>query len=99
MVVYTARIEVDDNASLADIADAQLSAKWTVENKETKADRMRKTPLAGKCGSCRWFSACPTWKAKSYGDCKNMDAPITVRWGRSRTQTCKKYESRGGKRG
>ena len=94
MIVYTARVEVPDNASLADIVDAQLSAKWTVEKKETKADRMCKTSLCGKCGSCRWFAACPTYRAKSYGDCKNPDAPITVRWGRSRTQTCQKYEAR-----
>ena len=97
MLVYTARVEVPDNASLADIVDAQLSAKWKCENKETKADRMRKTPMDKKCGSCRWFVLCPTWRAKSYGDCKNPDAEITVRWGRSRSQTCKKYEPKGKK--
>lgn len=94
MVVMTARIEVPDNAGYAEIEEAKIAAEWKVENKPTKADRMRKTKLGGKCGSCRWFAACHTQRAKSYGDCKNPDAPISVRWGRSRTQTCKKYEGR-----
>ena len=92
MKVYTARVEVPDSATLEDVVDAQLCAVWHLEEKETKADRMRRTNIEGKCATCRWFVPCITTKAKSYGDCKNWRANISVRYGRSRTQKCKAYE-------
>jgi len=92
MTVYTARIEVPDNATYSEIVDAQLCAVWQVETKVTKEDRMRKTNIEGKCATCKWFHPLIVDGAKSYGDCKNYDANITVRFGRSRTQTCKAYK-------
>lgn len=91
MIVMTARIEVPDNAGYADIEEAKIAAKWEVEEKGTKEERMRKTDLSGKCGSCRWFTECA---GTAHGDCKNLAAPISVRWNRGRTQTCSKHESR-----
>ena len=66
-----AEIEVPENACWQAIEDAKLKAEWRTVI--TVDDRMRKTNLEGKCGSCKYFApiTLALSTSKSYGDCLN----------------------------
>lgn len=62
-----AEVEVPENASWQQIEDAKLKAPW--RRVVTVDDRMRKTNLEGKCGSCKHFVPKPDLFSKCYGNC------------------------------
>lgn len=88
-------IEVPDNADFKTKLDAMASAaadesKWReVKSSEARRiERMMKTDLCRKCGSCKFFESTPHKANKSYGIChKGYVSP------RSRsTKACTLYE-------
>ena len=93
MIVYTAQIEVPDNATYAEIEEAKLAAEWKVKDKRTFVERMADTDIEGKCASCKWFVQCG-FRARTYGNCLNPNSAVKVKKGRARTQTCKAYQKR-----
>lgn len=62
-----AEIEVPENACWQAIEDAKLKAKW--HKVVSVDDRMRRTDLANKCGSCKHFTPKPFFNSKCYGEC------------------------------
>ena len=91
MIVWTARIEVPDDMPQLDVEERKLHAEWHIEEaKLSLAERMRKTDLEGKCGSCKYFELKPLLYSCVYGDCLNGHAGF-----RQRTvKACKDYERR-----
>jgi len=73
---------VPNNADLAAIQDAILSAKW--REVFTREDLMEKTNLEGKCGSCKYFKRDGS---KAYGYCGKG-----LNYRQRSTKACKKYE-------
>ena len=85
---YRAEIEVPEGACWQTIEDAKLRATW--QKVVTLDDRMRKTNLDGKCGSCKYFKP-KTFlisKTKCYGDCLKGRAGNRQR----SCKACKRYE-------
>ena len=81
---YKAEIEVPNNASWQTIEDAKIKAVWKLV--EPKEERMARTNLNNKCGSCKKF--CP-FDCSSYGTCERTHCLFRV----SRTRkACKDYE-------
>jgi len=81
---YKAVIEVPNNASWQTIEDAKIKAVWKLV--EPKEERMARTNLNNKCGSCKKF--CP-FDCSSYGTCERTHCLFRV----SRTRkACKDYE-------
>ena len=75
-------VYVDDNADFDEIMDACLRAKW--RRAYTLEDRMSRTDLSGKCGSCKHFNL--KEDSKTCGHCP-------MRGRRERTsRACKEYE-------
>lgn len=66
-----AEIEVPENSSWQTIEDAKLKAPW--RKVVSVDDRMRKTNLEGKCGTCKYFKpiTLALSTSKCYGDCLN----------------------------
>ena len=80
-----AEIEVPEGASWQTIEDAKIKAVWNTVI--TVDDRMRKTNLDNKCGSCKSFIPKPYFNSKCYGDC------LKGRRNRARySKACKLYE-------
>ena len=80
-----AEIEVPENSSWQTIEDAKLKAPWhrVISNDE----RMEKTDLCNKCGTCRHFCPKEFYRSKCYGDC------LKGRRNRARySKACKAYE-------
>ena len=62
MIILTKRIELPDNATWEDIEDAKITADrngWKREHTISQQERMLKTDLEGKCGSCKYFNLKP----------------------------------------
>lgn len=79
-MIYTAKIEVPNNASWQAIEDAKLKAEWKLQEKP------KQTNLNNKCGSCTKY--CP-FSYSSYGTCERGKYLFRV----SRTRkACKNYE-------
>ena len=81
-----AEIEIPENSSWQAIEDAQLKAPW--HRVITVDDRMRKTNLDGKCGSCVSFVPKPDLFSKCYGNCLKGRAGYKQRT----CKACKAYE-------
>ena len=64
---YRAEIEVPENASWQTIEDAKIKAPW--HKVVTKDDRMKRTDLCNKCGSCKYFVPIKFFNSKSCGNC------------------------------
>lgn len=64
-----AEVEVPENASWQQIEDAKLKAPW--RRVVTVDDRMRRTNLEGKCGSCKYFApiTLALSNSKCHGNC------------------------------
>ena len=62
-----AEIEVPEGACWQAIEDAKIKAVW--HTVVTVDDRMRRTDLGGKCGSCKFFKPKPDLFSKCYGEC------------------------------
>ena len=83
---YRAEIEVSDSATWAEIEEAKIGAKW--EEIYTLPDRMNRTDLTNKCGSCKYFEPCADFGFGSHGFCNKGRAP----WRPRSTPKCKDYE-------
>lgn len=84
-----AEIEVPDNADWRAIEDAKLKAEW--HRVYSVHDRMSRTDLTDKCGSCKHFVSRPFAGSKCSGDCL-MCHNNTYKY--RTTPKCKKYERR-----
>lgn len=82
MRVFTARVEMPENALAVDIEDALISAKWT-EHHETDLD--------DKCGSCKFFKPFESDSLKFHGECEAGRV-----WGARTRPKCKAYERKEG---
>ena len=81
---YRAEIEVPNNASWQTIEDAKIKAVW--KQIDPKEERMARTNINNKCGSCTKF--CP-FDYSSYGTCERGKYLFRV----SRTRkACTNYE-------
>ena len=91
MIILTKRIELPDNATWDMIEDAKITADrngWKREHTISQQERMLKTDLEGKCGSCKYFNLKPDLFSCCYGDCSKGRAGY-----RPRSQkACKAYE-------
>jgi hypothetical protein len=67
MPKYVAEIFVSDDTDWKTIEDAKLNAQW--RRIVTLEERMARTDLNGKCGSCMYFGECNLY-SKAYGECK-----------------------------
>lgn len=85
-MILRAEIRVPENASWQQIEDAKLKAPW--RRVVTVDDRMRRTNLDGKCGSCVHFVPKPDLFSKCYGNCLKGRAGYKQRTCRA----CKAYE-------
>lgn len=87
MAKYRAEIEVPDNASWQTIEDAKLCAVW--REIFSVSDRMARTDLTDKCGSCKHFCPYKRGNALAYGRClvKRMEKERSMK-------KCKLYERR-----
>ena len=81
-----AEIEVPENACWQTVEDAKIKAVW--HKVVTVDDRMRKTDLDGKCGSCKYFTLKPDLFSKCYGDCGKGRRGYKQR----SNKACKAYE-------
>ena len=86
---YKAEIEVPESATWAELEEAKIGAKW--EAVYTLPDRMKRTSLEGKCGSCKYFELSPETFNGSHGFCTNGREP----WRPRTTPACKGYEREG----
>lgn len=67
-----AEIYVSEDADWQEIEDAKLKAEW--KRITTKEERMAKTDLTDKCGSCTAFCHKEVFDGKTaYGRCKVKD--------------------------
>ena len=83
-MIQRAEIRVPDNATWQQIEDAKIKAEWKII--DPKEERMQRTNLDGKCGSCTKY--CP-FDYSSYGTCNREKYLYRV----SRTRKgCTKYE-------
>lgn len=91
MIILEKRIELPDNATYEDIEDAKITADrngWTRKHTASVEERMLKTDLEGKCGSCKYFHLRPDLFSCCYGDCEKG-----LKGYRQRTiKACKWYE-------
>ena len=62
-----AEIQVSENATWQEIEEAKLAAQWHVV--VDVKDRMSRTNLEGKCGTCKHFVLKPDLFSKCYGNC------------------------------
>lgn len=83
-----AEIEIPDDADYLTIEDAKLSAEWKEIYSQT--DRMNRTCLEGKCGSCKYFISRKYGNCLSYGDCTNGRKNYRAR----SNPACSDYERR-----
>ena len=94
-----AEIDLPDDATLDQVADAQVKAeneaKW--QYIPTREEKLSQTDLTNKCGSCIYFKPRPMLDAKCYGVCTNPKK----RWRNKSnalkqrsTLCCTKYERR-----
>lgn len=95
----TAEIELPDNSSLETVAEAQAIAKnnATWQYIESAEEKLAKTDLTNKCGSCIYFKPRPMLDAKCYGVCQNPNKRWRVKSNAIRqrsTVCCSKYERR-----
>lgn len=83
-------IELPDNADFYAIEDAKLQAEQNIKWYRVfpKAERMRKTDLNNKCGSCKYFTLKPDFRSCAYGKCEKGHKGYR---GRS-VPCCKQYE-------
>jgi hypothetical protein len=88
---YVAEIEVPDGADWQTLEDAKLCAKW--RRVYSLHDRMSRTDLTDKCGSCKYFVRRDYASSKCSGDCvANPYYPKTFKY--RTTPKCKCYERR-----
>lgn len=86
MIKYIADpIYLPDNYAWGDLEDAKLSAKW--RKVTTQEERMKKTDLTNKCGSCKHFIPKSVAWSSCYGGC---DAGHP--YGQRTRPACKNYE-------
>ena len=87
-------IELPDNADLNAIEDAKICAERHIEWRQVfdVKERMRKTDLTNKCGSCKYFALKPDLTSCCYGRCEQGYKGYKTR----AHPGCKKYERRDG---
>ena len=85
---YVAEIEVPDGADWQTLEDAKLCAKW--RRVYSLHDRMSRTDLTDKCGSCKHFVSRPYAGSKCSGYCMARKTDYKYRT----TPKCKCYERR-----
>ena len=91
LLVYEARIEVPEDISYEELMEAQLTAPWECKGvKHSKEERMSRTDLSNKCGSCRHFIERPDLTSSCYGKCLKGKKGYKVRTNRA----CKEYQRR-----
>lgn len=95
MAKYRAEIEVPDNADCQAIEEAMATAEW--RRIYSRHERMERTDLTDKCGSCKYFRPIHKYYLGSgteslcHGSCEKMKASD------SRTNPkCKEYERKDG---
>lgn len=79
-------IILPDGYTWQDLEDAKLSAKW--RKVVTNEDRMKRTDLTDKCGSCKYYKP---YVGKQGGTSRGECAIGTCPTYRTRRK-CKKYE-------
>ena len=93
MLVYAAEVRVPDNATYYEIEEAKLKAEWKFKGeKHLRKERMARTNLSDKCGSCEHWEAHPDLTSESYGKCLKGRAGYKPR----SCKACKLYERRIG---
>lgn len=90
MLVYKAEVRLPDNATYYEIEEAKLKAEWKFQQKELRADQMKRTNLKNKCGSCEHFCPMPSLTSRSYGKCEKGRAGYKPR----STKACSLYKER-----
>lgn len=83
-------IEVPDNATIQTIEDAKICAERDISWHRVieKSERMSRTNLENKCGSCKYFTLKPDLTSCSYGKCE-----VGMKGYKTRANPkCKKYE-------
>lgn len=88
---YKAEIEVPDNADWRTIEDAKLMAEW--HRVYSLHDRMSRTDLTDKCGSCKYFLPKNFAGSQCTGYCMGRPHNPSVYKYRT-TPKCKSYERR-----
>lgn len=82
-----AEIDLPDNASWQAVEDAKLSAEW--RRVYSEHERMERTDLTDKCGSCVYFLMTGKCYSKFAGDClKGKEYRFRY------SKKCKYYERR-----
>ena len=83
-------VEVPDNADFYAIEDAKLQAERNIQwfRVYTKADRMERTNLDNKFGSCKYFTLKPDLFSCCYGKCEMGHKGYKTR----AQKCCKQYE-------
>jgi len=87
---YRAEIEVPDNADWQTLEGAKLKAEW--HKVISLHDRMSRTDLTDKCGSCKHFVICEKGYAGS--KCAGICMARRTNYKYRTTPKCKKYERR-----
>ena len=87
---YKAEIEVPDNADWRTIEDAKLRADW--HRVYSVHDRMQRTDLTDKCGSCKYFVMYDRKYAGSV--CAGTCIAKKTSYKKRSNPKCKKYERR-----
>lgn len=83
-------INVPDDADFYTIEDAKLQAEQNITwyRVHTKTERMQRTDLSDKCGSCKYFTLKPDLFSCCYGKCEIGHKGYKTR----ACPKCKKYE-------
>lgn len=93
MIVFTKdKVVLPDNAPYEDIEDALITADkkgWHRQDVMTVEEKMQKTSLDHKCGSCEYFVPTPMCGSRCYGVCKALHAP-----GARTRRACKDYKKK-----
>lgn len=93
MIVFTKdKVELPDDATYEDIVDALITADrkgWKRQDVMTVKEKMEKTNLDHKCGSCIYFQPRPYCGSECYGNCIAGKA-----WGARTRKACKDYKKK-----
>lgn len=85
-------IRLPDTASYEDIEDAKITADrkgWKRQDVMTVEEKIKKTSLDHKCGSCEYFVPTPMCGSRCYGICKAFHAE-----GARTRRACKDYKKK-----
>lgn len=91
---FKAELEIDvpDNATFQTIEDAKIIAERNISWHRVieMTERLRRTNLEDKCGSCKFFTLKPDLTSCCYGKCEKGKSGYKTR----SNPKCKQYERR-----